>query len=95
MYRLKPIRRRKTPRPPRLLLDAANVAFGVLLLVAVGLGGAQAVTGLPSLLAIILPPGIVAANASPTVQDSIVSLLVEPPPPPSRYAPQVLYPVTC
>jgi len=94
MYRLKPIRRRKTPRPPRALIDAANVAFCVLLLFAVGLGGAQAVTGLPALFTTILPPGVVAANASTSPQDSIISLLVDPPPPPSRFAPQVLYPIT-
>ena len=94
MYRLKPIRRRKVPRPPRALLDGANAAFGALLLFAVGIGGSQAVSGIPALLAITLPPGVVAANASAPPQEPFASLLVEPPPPPSRCAPQVLYPVT-
>ena len=94
MYRLKPIRRRRMPKPPRALFEAANLVFGALLLFAVGIGGARAVTGIPALLAIVLPPGVVAANASPTPQEPFASLLIEPPPPPGRYAPQVLYPVT-
>jgi len=81
------------PKPPRALFDAANLGFGALLLFAVGIGGARAVAGVPALLATVLPPGIVAANASPTPQEPFASLLIEPPPPPSRYAPQVLYPV--
>lgn len=94
MYRLKPIRRRKTPRPARALIDAANAAFCAVLLLAVGVGGTQAVAGIPNLLATILPPGIVAANASTSPQESIIDLLVAPPPTASRFVPQVLYPVT-
>jgi polysaccharide deacetylase 2 family uncharacterized protein YibQ len=94
MYRLKPIRRRKAPKPPRVLMDGAHAAFCALLLFAVGIGGAQAIGGVPALLAIVLPPGVVAANASAVAPEPFASLIVWPPPAPSRFAPQVLYPVT-
>ena len=91
MYRLKPIRARARPRPPRALFTGANLAFGILLALAVGVGGGRAIAGIPSLLAIILPP--IAAQASDAPPDGAVHVQIEPPFGASPFAPQVLYPI--
>lgn len=95
MYRLKPIRRRRRPKPPQALLRGAHVAFWTLAVAATALGGGRAVAGFPALLATILPPGIIAAQASGTPPEPFAALRIEPPiDSTSRHAPQVLYPVT-
>lgn len=91
MYRLKPIRVSRRPRPPRALFTGANVAFWIMLAAAAGIGGARAVAGLPALLGIVLPSA--AAQASDASPDPAVHLRIEPPPGASRFAPQVLYPL--
>ena len=94
MYRLKPIRVIRRPRPPRALFTGATAAFWLLLALCAAVGGGRAVAGIPALLGIILPPGVVAAQASDTPQDPNVQLRVEPPiAETSRFAPQVLYPL--
>ena len=93
MYRLKPIRRRKRPRPPRALMQGADVAFFVLLGLAVAVGGAKAVDGIPSLLAIVAPSGIAAAQASSPPPEPFAALTLSAPVEPSPFAPQVLFPV--
>ncbi|HXC57247.1 MAG TPA: divergent polysaccharide deacetylase family protein [Rhizomicrobium sp.] len=93
MYRLKPIRRPRRPKPPRALLRGANAAFWLLLLAAAGLGGARAVAGVPALLAIVLPPGVIAAQASAVPPDGSVTLRIDETIAASPFAPQVLYPL--
>jgi polysaccharide deacetylase 2 family uncharacterized protein YibQ len=94
MYRLKPIRRRKAPRPPRALLRGADVAFCVLALGALVVGGGEAVAGLPSLLSTVLPTGVAPAEASGAPPDAFAALSIDTNAiSPSRYAPQVLFPV--
>jgi len=94
MYRLKPIRVIRRPRPPRALFTGATAAFWLLLALSAAIGGSRAVAGIPALLGIILPPGVVAAQASGTPQDPFVQLRVVPPiAQTSRFAPQVLYPL--
>jgi polysaccharide deacetylase 2 family uncharacterized protein YibQ len=91
MYRLKPIRVIRRPRPPRALFTGANAAFWLLLVAAIGIGGGRAVAGFPALLGILLPSA--AAQASDAPQDPAVHLRVEPPTGPSAFAPQILYPL--
>jgi polysaccharide deacetylase 2 family uncharacterized protein YibQ len=94
MYRLKPIRRARRPRPPRALFEGANTAFWVMLGVAVIFGGGRAIGGIPALAGAILPHGVVAAEASDAPQFVGVRLRVAYDEfGPSKFAPQVLYPV--
>ena len=94
MYRLKPIRVTRPPRPPRALFTGATAAFWIVLALAAGIGGGRAVAGLPALLSVILPPGIVPAQASDAPREPFAALIVHEALPPSHYAPQVLYPLT-
>jgi uncharacterized protein len=93
MYRLKPIRVIAKKRPPRALMGGADAAFWLVLLLALGIGGSRALAGAPTLLGIILPSGVVAAEASNAPHDSAVRLRIEPPTAASAFAPQVLYPI--
>lgn len=93
MYRLKPIRRRKRPRPPRALIRGADVAFFVLFGLALAVGGAKALAGLPALVAIVTPGGIAAAQASSPPPEPVAALTVAAPVAPSSFGPQVLFPV--
>ena len=93
MYRLKPIRQPRHPRPPRALIRGAQAAFWSLLMFAIAVGGGRALAGVPVLFAIVLPPGAVAAQASDAPSAPVAALRIEPPLPPSAFAPQVLYPV--
>ncbi len=74
-------------------MQGTQAAFWVVLLLAVALGGGQAIAGFPALLGIILPPGVVAAQASDVPHDSIVDVPIAETIAPSRYAPEVLYPI--
>jgi uncharacterized protein len=93
MYRLKPIRRRKAPKPPRALMQGADLTFCALALAAVIAGGSQALEGLPALASIIVPTGVVPAEASSPPPTPFVALRLADAVAPSPYAPQVLYPV--
>jgi len=68
-------------------------AFWLLLVLALLLGGARAVLGLPNLAATLLPPGLMAAHARPEEPASRVTLALAGDFAPSRYSPQVLTPV--
>ncbi len=94
MVRLKPIRVVRRPRPPRALMQGTQAAFWLVLVAAIGLGGAQAINGLPALVGIVLPPGIVAAQASDAPRVARLRLDVAGDLAASRYTPQVLSPVT-
>jgi hypothetical protein len=94
MYRLKPIRRRRAPRPPRALLQGADAAFCALALAAVIVGGHHALQGLPALAGIIVPDGVVPAEASSAPSEPFAFLRLAGDVAPSRFAPQVLYPVS-
>jgi polysaccharide deacetylase 2 family uncharacterized protein YibQ len=93
MYRLKPIRRRKAPRPPRALMQGADAAFCALALAAIVIGGGHALEGLPALAAIIVPAGVVPAEASSAPHEPFAALRLASDIVPSPYAPQVLYPI--
>jgi hypothetical protein len=89
MYRTRPIRRRHPP-PPRIVLRGATAAFWSLLLFAITVGGDRALLGAPVLIGIVLPPGVVAAQASDVPHASRISLRVDPPLAESAFAPRVL-----
>ena len=74
-------------------MRGADVAFFVLLGLAVVVGGAKAVTGIPALLAIVTPNGIAAAQASSPPREPFAALTVATPIAPSAFAPQVLFPI--
>ncbi|MBS0470398.1 MAG: divergent polysaccharide deacetylase family protein [Proteobacteria bacterium] len=74
-------------------MAGADIAFWALLVIATGLGGARAVAGIPALLAIVLPNAVVPAHAAVAPHIPLARLAIDPPPPASPYAPQVLYPV--
>jgi polysaccharide deacetylase 2 family uncharacterized protein YibQ len=88
-------KRRMILRKRDATLQGAGAVFWLLLLVAVAVGGERALSGLPALLDILAPPGLMAARAE------------NAPPPPrtvrldlterfsaSPYAPQWLFPVS-
>lgn len=94
MYRLKPIRTAPRQRPERALLDGANTAFWTLFSLSLVLCGGQAIDGIPSFLAAILPPGVFAAQASAAPPSEVVRLTVLLDQfAPSTFSPQVLYPI--
>lgn len=90
MPRTRAIRRGKKDR--RLIRHAERVFLAVLLL-AIGLGGSSVATGMPQLLGALVPSGLMAAEASGEEPSGTVAL-------PlfahmhSRFAPQVLFPVS-
>jgi hypothetical protein len=91
MYRIKPIRRRHKP-PTATVIRSATAAFWSLLIVAIAVGGDRALLGAPVLIGIILPPGVVAAQASDAPRRTSTTLQVEPALPPSALAPRLLDP---
>jgi polysaccharide deacetylase 2 family uncharacterized protein YibQ len=93
MYRIKPIRAPRQKRPSRSVIRGATAAFWCLLVVAISVGGNRALLGAPVLIGIIVPPGVVAAQASDGARAPGATLRVEPPLPASAFAPHVLYPV--
>ncbi len=93
MYRLNPIRAAKPRRPPPALFAGATAAFWIVLALAAGIGGGRAVAGLPVLLSAIVPPGVIAAQASDAPREPFAALEVTEAFAPSRFAPQVLYPL--
>jgi hypothetical protein len=54
-------RRRKTDT----VLLGAEAVFWCMLVLAIGLGGLRAVSGMPALMSLLLPPGLMAAEAGP------------------------------
>jgi hypothetical protein len=92
MYRIKPIRRRHKP-PPRAVIRSATAAFWSLAILALVVGGNSALLGAPLLIGIILPPGVVAAQASDAPHQAAVTLRIEPALPAGAFAPRLLDPV--
>ncbi|MEI9992159.1 MAG: divergent polysaccharide deacetylase family protein [Rhizomicrobium sp.] len=74
-------------------MRGADVAFFVLLALALGVGGERALAGIPALLAIVAPRGIAAAQASSPPREPAAALVLAAPVAPSAFAPQVLFPV--
>jgi hypothetical protein len=78
MVRPKPIRVATTSRSQRALIRSTQAGFWLVLALAVGLGGSQAASGGPTLLGVILPPGIVAANASIVPHEPMMRIAIMP-----------------
>ncbi len=89
MPRRRLILRRKTRDAT---LQSASVAFWLLLLLAVAVGGIPALTGLPALMGTLVPPGLMAARAE-SEHPLGVRLTLRERFPASEYAPQWLTPV--
>jgi uncharacterized protein len=70
--------------------DAALAALLALALIG---GGARALSGFPALATVLIPPGLIAAEANDDPQASSVSLRVSASVSPSSFAPEVLEPV--
>jgi hypothetical protein len=70
--------------------DAALVL--VLMLALIG-GGARALSGLPALATVLIPPGLLATEANDEPQSSDVTLKVSASAPQSEFAPEVLEPI--
>lgn len=75
---------------PRL----ADLAFGFVLVLAIGLGGSSVATGMPRLLGSLLPSGFMEAQARGEFPTGAVGLAMFDRGLHSRFAPQVLFPVT-
>ena len=70
-----------------------DAAFAVVLLLALIGGGARALSGLPALATVLVPPGLLAAEANDEPLVSNVTLKVSASIAPSPFAPEVLEPV--
>jgi hypothetical protein len=64
-----------TPRPNRSARRGIEVVFWIVFLLAVGIGGPGALTGLPSLADMVMPTGVLEAQASAGWQDTIIQPL--------------------
>lgn len=89
MARGKAIRRKRKPTS----LGAVEAAFWLVLALAVGVAGPQALAGLPALVALFVPNGIMAAHAGVQSPSPRVNLPLDLPHAAGPYAPQVLAPV--
>jgi uncharacterized protein len=79
------------PRETDLTLRSAGAVFWLLLLLAVGVGGMRALSGMPLLVSLLVPPDLIAARADsgpPAVHQALYERF-----PDSPYAPQWLTPV--
>jgi uncharacterized protein len=74
-------------------MRGAEAAFYIVFTLAVVLGGAQALNGVPVLLGLIVPSGVAKAEASVPEREPEVRLSIAGPHAGSAYEPQVLYPV--
>jgi hypothetical protein len=70
-----------------------DAAFVLALTLALIGGGTRALSGLPALATVLIPPGLLAAEANDEPQSSDVTLKVSARGPPSQFAPEVLEPV--
>ena len=70
-----------------------DVAFALVLVLALIGGGARALSGLPALATVLVPPGLLAAEANDEPLAPNVTLEVSPSVPPSAFSPEVLEPV--
>lgn len=83
----KPIRRKGASRLP------GEMAFWLVLALAIIVGGGSALRGVPSLARLLVPPGLMAAEAESAAPSRDVSLTVHVAANASPYKPQVLTPV--
>jgi len=87
------------PRRPLILasrdatLQGAGIVFWLVLLLAAAMGGARAVSGFPALANALIPPGLMAAQASSEATSGAVVLALRERFAASVYASQVLTPV--
>jgi uncharacterized protein len=89
------------PRRPLILpirsrdatLQGAGVAFWLVLLLAVAMGGARAISGAPTLIDALIPPGLMAAQAKSDASPGTLVLSLQERFPASDYASQVLTPL--
>jgi polysaccharide deacetylase 2 family uncharacterized protein YibQ len=70
-----------------------EVALGVTLVIALMGGGSRALSGLPALATVLVPPGLLAAEANDDPGTSDVTVPVRTDVPASSFAPEVLEPV--
>ena len=82
---------RQSARDP--ILRWADAAFWLLLVLALGVGGERAVLGVPALVSLLFPPGLIAAEANVDGPSQRVSFAVQFSERESRYAPTVLTPL--
>jgi len=82
----KAFRRHVAPR-------SGDIAFWFVLMLALVGGGARALSGLPALATVLIPPGLFAAEANDDPRASDVTIAVSSNVPPSPFAPEVLEPV--
>jgi hypothetical protein len=75
-------------------LQGAGAAFSLVLLLAIAMGGARAVSGIPALMNALIPPGLIAAEARSAALPDTVVLTLDERFPASPYASQVLTPVS-
>jgi uncharacterized protein len=90
MWRKRLIRSKKARRRTDFPLASAEAVFGFVLLVAIGVGGAQALSGAPVLASLLLPPGLMEAEAGPELHTSQVTFPIAVPESGRPFAPQVL-----
>ncbi|HEV2562400.1 MAG TPA: divergent polysaccharide deacetylase family protein [Rhizomicrobium sp.] len=74
--------------------DAGHVAFWLVLALAIGVGGGSALSGLPALAGLLIPPGTMAAQAQGDLPLPEVSLPIRVAANTGFYSPQVLTPVS-
>ncbi len=76
------------------MLRQADIAFCCILALAIGLGGSSVASGFPRLAASLIPTGLMAAEASAEFPRGAIALPLFDRGLHSRFAPQVLFPVT-
>jgi polysaccharide deacetylase 2 family uncharacterized protein YibQ len=87
------IRRPKRRRASRWELRVVEIAFCLVLVLALAVGGERAARRFPSLLGMFLPEGVMAAQADVQSPAERIDLPIHWPHAPARFAPQVLTPV--
>ena len=90
MSRKHPIRERTSRKRTNPALRAAEAVFWFVLVLAVSLGGARAVSGMPVLAAMLVPPGMMEAEADVARPSRHVTFPIEIADTGSPYSPQVL-----
>jgi polysaccharide deacetylase 2 family uncharacterized protein YibQ len=90
MSRTPTIRGRKTRRRDDPALRGAEAVFWFVLVLAVSLSGAQAVSGMPVLAGLLLPPGMMAAEADAAPPSRHITFPIEIADSGQPYSPQVL-----
>lgn len=87
-------RRAKQDRRPDTGQSRAGIVFWLVVVLAVTVGGYRAVSGLPALVGVLVPSGLMAAEAGPIVPVSHMVVPLKLDGMTSRYSPAVLSPVS-